>query len=174
MPNATGNYLVSVGWEGDKALNVSGTEANATLAAIPVEDKYVFSVVSNSTLSQLAYNSTSKVLSFAPGNVQGTTVYANVTMAKDLIGEIDSMKVYVDEAPIDYTTMSTNTSWIVHFTYQRSAHNISLDLSSPTNPYSLYVVLTIIAFVAGAVIVIWTYRSGYRIKVSKKPEKPKA
>jgi hypothetical protein len=132
-PNATGNYLIKVSWEGNKT--GEGAEANISLAATSPEEKYVFSVISNSTIIDLTYNSTERALSFALTGPSGTTGYTNVTIAKEMIGEITGLKVYLDESIVYYTAKSNDASWLLHFTYQQSTHTVVMNLSSPTQPF---------------------------------------
>jgi hypothetical protein len=167
-PTATGNYLIKVSWEGNETLNVGGTEANVSLAFTQQEEKYVFSVISNSTVSELAFNSTSRVLSFTLSGPSGTTGYTNITIAKDLIGETTELKIHLDGNQIDYTAVSTDTSWLLHFTYQHSTHRVIVSFGSPANSYPLYTVVIVIIIGTGAAAVFWIHRKGYRIKVMKK------
>jgi uncharacterized integral membrane protein len=135
MPTAMGNYLIKVSWKGDGTPESVETEANVNLALTSLRETYVFSVISNSTLSELAFNSTSMVLSFILNGPSETTGYANVTVAKDLIGEIGRLKVYLDKIQANYTAVSTEASWLLHFTYQHSTHKAVVELSSPAVPF---------------------------------------
>lgn len=131
MPTATGNYLVRVSWEGNETLYLVGTEVRATLAVTPVEEQYVFSVVSNSTVSELAFNATSRVLSFTVSGPSGTTGYTKVTIAKTLIGDISRLNIYLDGNQMNYTVTSTDDSWLLYFTYHHSTHEVIVSLGPP-------------------------------------------
>jgi hypothetical protein len=167
-PTATGNYLIKVSLQGNETPNVGGAEANVSLAFTQLEEKYVFSLISNSTLSELAFNSTSRVLSFTLNGPSGTTGYTNITIAKDLIEETTGLKIHLDGNQIDYTAVSTDASWLLHFTYQHSTHRVIVSLGSPANSYPLYTVVIVIVIGTGAAAVFWIHRKGYRIKVMKK------
>jgi hypothetical protein len=131
-PDTSGNYLVKVDWAGNE--NVEGAETYVNLAATQFEQKYVFSVISNSTISGLVFNSTSRVLSFILDDPSGTG-YANATIAKDLISDPNGVKMYLDGIQTDYTTMSSESSWLLHFTYEQSTHEIDIDLGQSTQPF---------------------------------------
>jgi hypothetical protein len=165
-PNATGNYLIKVSWEGNKT--GEGTEANISLAATSPEEKYVFSVISNSTIMDLTYNSTERALSFGLTGPSGTTGYTNVTIAKELIGEITGLKVYLDESIVYYTATSNDASWLLHFTYQQSTHTVVVNLSSPTQPFleTPLGIATLVLVIAIAVSMIYVVR-----RKRKQPEK---
>jgi hypothetical protein len=132
-PDTPGNYVVKVDWVGNE--NVKGAETHVNLAVTQLEQKYVFSVISNSTISQLVFNSTSRVLSFTLDGPSGTTGYANATIAKDLIADPNGLKMYLDGNQTDYTTISSDASWLLRFTYQQSTHEIDVDLGPSTQPF---------------------------------------
>jgi len=165
MPTATGNYLVRVSWEGNETLYVAGTEVYSTLAVIPVEGKYVFSVISNSTVSELAFNSTSRVLSFTVSGSSGTMGYTKVTIAKTLIGDINELKVYLDGNQISYAVVSTEDSFLLDFTYQHSTHEVVVSLGPP--PFippqlitSLSLCILAITLAVATAILIFKIRKG--------------
>jgi hypothetical protein len=153
MPTATGNYLVRVKWDGNETLYIRGSEALSTLAVTPLEEKYVFSVISNSTVSELTFNSTSRILGFTVTGSLGTTGYTKVTIAKELIGNIAELKVYLDEAEINYTVSSAYDSWVIHFTHQHSIHKVDISLGPP--PSKLFIETPLgIATISGGIIAI--------------------
>jgi hypothetical protein len=124
---------------GTKAFRISGvsdhsynlTVINDTIGAQSVSVwSLPFSVISNSTISELVFNSTSKILSFTVSEPSGTTGYTNVTIAKTLIEDISQLKVYLDGKPINYTVSSTDYSWLIHFTYNHSTHKVVIILGS--------------------------------------------
>jgi hypothetical protein len=90
-----------------------------------------FSIISNSTLSDLVFNSTNKTLSFTVSGPSGTQGYTNVTIAKTLIENISQLEVYLDGNQINYTATSTDFTWVIHFTYPHSTHKVVITSSSP-------------------------------------------
>ena len=135
IPTATGNYLVRAEWNGNASLRLSRLEANSTLAVTQLEEKYVFSVVSNSAVSELAFNSTSRILSFTVNGPSGTASYTNVTIAKSLIGDISELKIYLDGNQISYNTVSAGDSWLLNFLYQHSTHKVVMSLGALPKPF---------------------------------------
>jgi hypothetical protein len=89
-----------------------------------------FSVVSNSTVSGLFFNSTSEVLSFTVSGPSGTQGYVNMTIAKTLIANTTGLKVYLDGSQITYTLTSTSYYWLLHFTYHHSTHEIIIYMNA--------------------------------------------
>jgi hypothetical protein len=90
-----------------------------------------FSIISNSTITELAFNSTSKTLTFTVNGSTGTTGYTNLTIAKTLIEDISGLTIYLDQDPINYITTSTDYFWLIHFTYNHSTHKVVIILNSP-------------------------------------------
>ena len=162
----SGNYSLKVAWEGNE--DFERTEASINLAVAPMEEQYVFSVISNSTITEIAFNSTSKVLNFTLEGPSGTTGYTNVTIAKDLIAEATGLKIYLDGNQTEYTVTSSDTVWLLHFTYQHSTHQVAISLDQPAKPFfeTLLGISTLvgIAVVVVLAVVVGFYKKGYRLK----------
>ncbi len=62
-PSVTGNYLLKATFSGNTLYSATNTVVNFALT--PYEEKSVFSVTSNSTLSSFAFNSETRELSFS-------------------------------------------------------------------------------------------------------------
>ena len=128
MPQVTGIYMIKAVYEG----GVDYLPASAAVNYSMTQDKKqnVFSVNSNSTVSSLAFNSTSRTLSFSVTGPSGTTGYADVSFSKTLVPNIEEIKVTVDLNQLEHTITATEDSWHVHFQYQHSTHNIKVDLGT--------------------------------------------
>jgi hypothetical protein len=165
-PASPGNYSINVSWEGNE--NFQRTEASINLAVAPLEEKYVFSVISDSSVSGLGFNSTSKILGFTLEGASGTMGFANVTIAESLIAETAGLKLYLDGNQKDYTATSSDTAWLLHFTYQHSAHSVTIDLSQSATPFLqtpfgiATVIGTVVVVILGATV--WVYKKGYRLR----------
>ena len=131
IPTATGNYIVRASASETPSLGESRDQIN--LASLPFEDEYIFSVISNSTITNLDFSSTRKELSFTVAGPPNTLGYTNVTIAKTLIENIEELQVHIDGSELDYIIKSTSDSWIIHFTYRHSSHSIVLSLTQPPN-----------------------------------------
>jgi N-acetylneuraminic acid mutarotase len=113
-----------------------------------------FSVTSNSTITELAFNSTSKILSFTVSGIPGDIGYTNVTIAKTLIADLSESKIYLDGNQIDYMNSSTEYTWLIHITYQHSTHKVVMVLSSLQSNSSYTVSLEATTIFSGIIIVI--------------------
>ncbi|HSV49663.1 MAG TPA: hypothetical protein VLH35_05045, partial [Candidatus Acidoferrales bacterium] len=94
MPNATGNYQLSTQWDGN--LTLHWINATLNLALTPDSDGNEFSVVSNSTLTNLAYNSTTRQLSFGTNGTQSTKGYLYASIPKTLTSDVNALEVRMD------------------------------------------------------------------------------
>jgi hypothetical protein len=156
-PSVTGNYLIKAKWEGNSEFNEATTIAN--LALTPYSEQNVFSVTSNSTITEFAFNSTSKELSFTVSGPSNTTGYVKVYIPKSLISDISDLKVYVDGNLITYNSKSQEDSWIISFSYSHSEHKVIIDLSAASskgdetpNDFTIYLVIIAIAVVIAVAV----------------------
>jgi hypothetical protein len=158
-PLVTGNYFLRATFEGDSELASASTTVH--FAVLPFEDNSVFSVTSNSTVTTLAFNSTSQELSFKVSGETGTTGFVNVYVSKALMSDASNLIVYFDQELLPPVTQSIGDSWIVSFTYHHSIHTVALALNSgPSNiqmqtQNALYIAAGVAsAFLAIAVVIV--------------------
>ena len=130
-----------------------------------------FSVISNSTISELSFNSTSRLLSFTVSGPSGTIGYTNVTIAKTLIANISELKVNLDGNQINYTATSTDYSWLIHFTYEHSTHKVVIILgsqnfeSSEETPPGVATIFSVIVIaILTAILLVTKARQRYQSK----------
>ena len=154
LPSVTGNFLINATYTGDSTYSWVSTVVNLVVTPYPSENtKDVFSVTSNSTVSDLAFNSTSGQLSFTVSGPSGTTGYADVGISKSLVNDLSTVKSYVDGSTINYTVTSTTDSWILHFAYHHSTHEVSINLSNATT--SMFIITQLLQGVTyGAIIIL--------------------
>lgn len=155
IPSATGNYIVKAEWEGNLTFPATTTEIN--LAVTSFEEQSVFSVTSNSTMTNLSFNSTSKELTFTVTGPTGTTGIAKVYIPESLVANIADVKVYLNNEQIDYTATSLDDSWLLHFTYLHSTHEVTISLGDISTPFfeTPFGVATILVCVIAAAIVFF-------------------
>ncbi|MEM4733070.1 MAG: InlB B-repeat-containing protein [Candidatus Bathyarchaeia archaeon] len=127
-PSVTGNYLLNVSWSGNS--DYSGVSKVVNFAVTPYQEENVFSVVSNSTLSGLLFDSINNELRFSVTGPSGTAGYVNVVIPKTLVSDVANLKVYLDGNQVAYRSVSQADSWALHFTYTHSSHQVSIKLSS--------------------------------------------
>jgi hypothetical protein len=136
LPSVTGNFVINATYAGNVTL--AATSTVVSFAVIPYNSAVsqdIFSVASNSTVTDLGFNSTSGQLSFTVTGPSGTRGYADVYIAKSLVNETSTIKAFIDGDAATFTISSTADSWMLHFNYHHSAHQVTIDLNAPdTNP----------------------------------------
>ena len=131
--SVTGDYMLKAVYKGNE--NYLGTSNIINFAMEPCTEQSVFSVTSNSTLSELSFSSSSKELSFSVSGDPGTMGYVNVYIPKSLVNDISSLKVYLDNNQIEYTAQPQSDGWLLYATYHHSTHSVMISLgSSSVNP----------------------------------------
>jgi hypothetical protein len=148
IPTATGYFTLKAEWTGNATY--FGISNITTLSVVPYNNKYVFAVESNSTISALAFNSTANELSFIASGPPGTMGYARVFISKELVANISDLKVYVDEGQVNYVTTSTDSSWILCFSYEHSTHDIVIAI--PEFPSVLFLPLLLVSTLGAVVL----------------------
>ena len=157
MPSVTGYYSLKAVYEGNK--NYSDASVIVNFAVEPFQEQNVFSVSSNSTLTEFSFNSTSKELTFGVSGDLGTMGYVDVNVPKSLVSDISALKVYLDDKQIDYFSQSQGDGWLLHFTYHHSIHLVNISLSSsstlsPTQFFGLGLVEITILAVMGILVAV--------------------
>lgn len=152
QPSATGTYMVKASWTPDYPYEE--TESTRMLSVNTFDDQYVFSVVSNSTVSALAFNSTSSELGFSVSGPEGTSGFVDLTIAKNLVENIAELRVYLDGVSLSYTTTSIADSWLLHFTYAHSVHSVIVHFGAPVIPELSAMMFIVIGITIGAVVAI--------------------
>jgi outer membrane protein assembly factor BamB len=130
LPSVTGNYLIKATYEGDT--DTLGTSSEIVNFAVTnfAEKNLLFSVSSNSTVTSLAFNSTTSELSFTVSGPSETTGYVKVAIAKSLVSNAENIKVYLDGNQLNYEVTSNEDSWLLTFTYKHSTHQVMISLAT--------------------------------------------
>lgn len=153
-PQATGDYKVKASWAGNSVYNPASTTVNLVLK--PYSEETVFSLNSNSTITEFAFNSTTKTLSFTASGPQYSKGYVTLYIPKTLITDISELQVYFDGTQIAYSSESQTDAWVLSFTYSHSSHKVVIDLSaaSDTNETQTPDITTYLAITAAAIIIV--------------------
>lgn len=122
--SAAGSFTLKVEYDGENSYD--GVSNTTTLSFLPYESQQVFIVESNSTVSELAFNTTSEELSFTVKGDLGTTGFVKATIARNLISNGADVKVYLDGNQLNYTLTQTDESWILLFEYSHSTHDVAV------------------------------------------------
>jgi hypothetical protein len=131
LPSVSGNYLLKADWMGNADYNATTIIVNFVI--LPLMQQSFFSLESNSTISAIAFNSTSKELDFSVSGPVGTTGYINVHIPKSLINNASNLKVLIDGNQTAYSCNESGDTWLLIFTYHHSTHNVSINFKSSSS-----------------------------------------
>lgn len=164
LPQVTGTYLLNAVYDGDSVY--ANTSRTVDFAIVPFQEQNAFSMMSNSTITGLYFNSTDNQLSFTTNGTSGTTGYVNINIAKSLVSDSSSLKVYLDGAPLTYTATAQDDAWLVSFTYHQSSHEITISMgtlaTSSGNQFEQWITISAIAAIIIVVAILVLVRKTKR------------
>jgi PKD repeat protein len=128
VPPATGYFEIKAEWAGNTTHLVASN--TTTLSSLAYQGQYVFSVESNSTISEFAFDTNNWKLKFTATGPNGTMGYTKVTIAKSLVANITNVRIYLNNSKIEFSVTSTDNSWVLSFSYSHSTHELGIDLVS--------------------------------------------
>jgi len=130
MPSASGDYVIRAVYFGDSVYSAETSTVNFELTPLENQNQNVFSVVSNSTVSSLAFDSSTDSLSFGVSGPSGTTGYSQICIAKSLLPDVTNLIVTLDSSTISYSHFSSGDDWLITIYYHHSSHSIVMALNS--------------------------------------------
>lgn len=158
MPNSTGNYMLSAKWDGN--LTLHWLNATLSLALTPDDEGNQFSVVSNTTITGLTYNSTSRQLSFMANTTEGAG-YLYVTVSKGLVNNADMLLLKMDGTQQSFSSELHEDTWVISCLYLQGEHTFTVQIPQDTvftpteTPWALIVgVLAVVAIAVLALLVV--------------------
>ncbi len=188
MPTATVTSTIKAVWTGDAAN--AGSFDVKNVSVVQGMGQSLFIAESNSTLSSLAFNSTSNEISFTVSGTTGTAGYVRFLISKQLMADLKTLRVYMDGQQTSCNVSSTTDAWQVHFVYHHSTHDVMIKLpessipdssvptASPmqqtTEPNSTQNVpqenLTSVAIIVGAIVALIAI-TGLLFYIARRPKK---
>ena len=132
MPQASGNFSIRAQWIGDETC--PGTFQTKNISVSSNVNQQLFFVESNSTLSSLAFNSSSNELTFRVGGSTGTDGYVRFLVSKSILPNAVNLVLNIDNQQIEYSISSAGQSWLLFFTYHHSEHTVCVRFPSLTTP----------------------------------------
>jgi len=133
IPDATGSYIVRARYDGEPSSYIREASHQKSLAVTVDEEKNVFSVVSNSIITGLAFDSSHETLSFTISGDPGTSSHTQIVIAKTLITDVTGLKVHVDGEEVGYTYTEDELSWTLTFEYSHSSHDVVVSFNPDMN-----------------------------------------
>ncbi len=126
LPTSTGSFIVRASYVGDQYNEVKVT-SDVTVTEASADS--LFHVESNSTVTSLAFNSTSQEIYFTVSGPSGTTGYVKLFIAKELMPDASGAKVFLDDEQLAYLIESEGDNWLLTFNYSHSEHHVLVNIS---------------------------------------------
>jgi hypothetical protein len=151
-----GYYQVRASWRGDSTY----PETSVSLILVVMGfGNLITDFSSNSTISDLNFNLTTRELSFSAEGPSGTVGYVDITLEKDPSFDPEGIRVFFDGDPLGYDVYSSGEFWILSFVYTHSIHSILVRFSadgdsSSDSPLPFVWQIAIYGVVAVALIVV--------------------
>jgi outer membrane protein assembly factor BamB len=118
-------------------------------------------VMTNSSVSIVIFNTTAGQLTIIVAGVEGTTGYMNISAPKAFIPQAEDIKIYLNSAPVNFNFTIKDQYAVAELTYEHSKHELKLSFpvwigdepnltlikeisSTPTTPWH-YLALIIIS-----------------------------
>ena len=134
-----GYYEVKAAWAGNSTYSETSISVNLSVKGF---GNLITEFSSNSTITGLNFNSSTRVLSFSAEGPSGTSGYVNIRLEKDQEFDPENINVLLDGHPIDYNVDSTDQSWLLIFTYTHSIHSIVVNFNaSEVSEFPLWIIL---------------------------------
>ncbi len=126
LPTSTGSSIVRASYVGDEYNEV---ETTRNVTVLEASGNSLFYVESNSTVTSLAFNSTSQEIYFTVSGPPGTTGYEKLFIARDLMPDASVAKVFLDGKQLNYKVDSEGDNWLLTFSYSHSEHHVLVNIS---------------------------------------------
>ena len=172
IPPASGCFTLKVEYEGNS--KYIGSSNIISISSLSVQDQYVFSAISKSTLSNLFFNTTDRKLSFNAKADSKTQGYVKISIPKALVStnySIDSlsnMRSYIDgnEKGIGPTIQEMGQGDILHFSfnYDSGFHQIVVDLDITVVPEFSSGIILLLILVASSVVILTKQRFNTKLE----------
>jgi hypothetical protein len=153
IPTANGEFSLKAQWNGNE--EYVGASIVENVSILNDSNDVSFLAESNSTLSSLYFNSTSREISFTVSGPSGTSGYVRFVIPKTLLGNETDFKVYMDGQEVNYTISSFGDQQVLYFEYHHSTHVVDIRVPSLMVPeFPVWVLFPLVLFIALIALVL--------------------
>jgi len=179
IPNATGNYLMTVHWNGNDTLHSIEARVNLVLTSDSSDNE--LSIISNSNITNLVFTAEKKLLSFNTNGTSDKESYFYACIPKSLLSDVQTAQVNVDGNPVQFASESQQDVWVISSVYSKTEHALTIQiptaevLTPNSIPWTLIVIIVVvllIALVAVIVVVRRRRRTAATVKSILKENRP--
>ncbi len=158
-----GSYQVKATWMGNSTYPETSVSVNLGVKSF---GDFITAFSSNSTITGLNFNASTRILSFSAEGLSGTNGYVKITLEKDPEFDPEGVSMFLDGKPTEYAIASTSQSWVLDIIYSHSVHNVVVYFNgeAESEPFPT----TVVAAVSGAFFAVvgfglfWHFRKRNR------------
>lgn len=144
-----GSYQVKATWLGNSTFPETSVSVHLGVKSF---GDFINEFSSNSTITELNFNASTRILSFSAEGPSGTNGYVKITLEKDPEFDPDGISVFLDGKIIEYAIVSTSQSWVLDIGYSHSIHNVVVNFNGNAEPEPFPATLVIGSVAAVAVV----------------------
>ena len=145
-----GAYQVKATWMGDSTYPETNVSVNLGVKSF---GDFITEFSSNSTITELNFNASTRILSFSAEGPSGTNGYVKITLEKDPEFDPEGISVFLDGAQIEYAIASNSQSWVFDIGYSHSIHKVVVYFNGDAIPESFPTALIVaVSLVAVAIL----------------------
>jgi hypothetical protein len=126
-----GSYQVKATWMGNSTYPETSISVNLGVKSF---GDFITAFSSNSIITGLNFNASTRILSFSAEGLSGTNGYVKITLEKDPEFDPEGVSVFLDGKPIEYAIASTSQSWVLDIKYSHSVHNVVVYFNGEAEP----------------------------------------
>jgi hypothetical protein len=158
LPTATGLFTIRASYVGT---DYNDVEVSRNVSVLQTSEKGFFFIESNSTLTSLTFNSSSREIFFTVSGSSGTIGYVKFVVAKELVPDGYALKVFLDGSQLQYAVDSEGDDWVLILQYSHSSHHVVIRIPGVSNPddsflvASVAIVVLALAAPLGFVMLFW-------------------
>jgi hypothetical protein len=153
IPSANGEFRLKALWSGNADYLGCSVEKNVSILSDKGEKAFL--AESNSTLSSLSFNATSKELSFTVSGASGTFGYVRIAISKTVLPTLDDFEIYLDGQEVNFSATDEGDSFVLFFEYHHSTHEVVLRVPVLTTPeLQSWILLPLLCGLALAVVAL--------------------
>ncbi|MCW4025217.1 MAG: hypothetical protein NWF01_09315 [Candidatus Bathyarchaeota archaeon] len=114
----------------------------------------IINVNSTSTVSAFDFDSQNSLLTF---NIEGAADFVNVSIAKSYLSNTSHLRVYLDDAQVDYQVLSSDDFWILTFAAPENMHQVKIDFAASEEPFSPILIGGIVTAIILSILLVTTF-----------------
>ncbi len=146
-----GVYQVKATWMGNSTYPQTSVSVNLGVKSF---GDFITEFSSNSTITELNFNASTRILGFSAEGSSGTNGFVKITLEKDPKFDPEGVSVILDGESIEYAIGSTSQSWVLDINYSHSVHKVVVYFNGETEPEPFPTAVVVAVSVAVVILMV--------------------